>query len=73
MSKSQKPMVGTRIPQAWMEQIQEICDESGRSSSEILREALAEYLKRTDAESVKSINKRLAALERQYQKLVKLI
>lgn len=66
-------MVGARIPHAWMEQIQSICQESGKTPSEVVQEALAQYLKRTDTESVNSLNKRVAALERQYQKLLQLI
>lgn len=73
MSKGQKPMVGTRIPHAWMEQIQNICQESGKCPSEVVQEALAAYLGRTDVNSVSSLNKRVTALERQYQKLVKLV
>jgi hypothetical protein len=73
MSKGQKPMVGTRIPPSWMVQIQSICQESGKTTSEVLQEALAGYLGRTDVESIVSVNKRLAALERKYQKLAQLV
>ena len=66
-------MVGARVPHAWMDQIEGICSESGKSTSEVVQEALAQYLGRTDAESVTSLAKRVATLERQYQKLVKLI
>ncbi len=73
MSKGQKPMVGARVPHSWKDQIQSICTETGKSESEIVQEAIAQYLGRTDVNSVTSLNKRVAALERQYQKLVKLV
>lgn len=73
MSKGQKPMVGARVPHSWKDQIQSICNETGQSESEVVQAAIAQYLGRTDAHSVMSLNKRVAALERQYQKLVKLV
>lgn len=66
-------MVGARIPRAWMDQIQGICQESGKSPSEVVQEALAEYLGRTDVDSVSSLKKRVAALERKYRKLAELV
>jgi hypothetical protein len=38
-----------------------------------VQEAIAQYLGVTDAESVVSLAKRVSKLERQYQKLVKLV
>jgi RHH-type rel operon transcriptional repressor/antitoxin RelB len=73
MSKGQRPIVGARIPHSWKDQIQAICHESGKTESEIVQEAIAQYLGQTDANSVASLMKRVATLERQYQKLVKLI
>jgi predicted DNA-binding protein len=73
MSKGQKPMVGARVPHSWKDQIQSICNETGRSESEVVQEAIAQYLGKTDVNSVTSLNKRVSALERQYQKLVKLV
>lgn len=66
-------MVGARVPHSWKDQIEEICQESGKSESEVVQEAIAQYLNITDAESVVSLAKRVAKLERQYQKLVKLM
>jgi predicted DNA-binding protein len=73
MSKGQKPMVGARVPHSWKDQIQSICTETGKSESEVVQEAIAQYLGKTDVNSVTSLNKRVSALERQYQKLVKLV
>ena len=66
-------MVGARVPHAWMDQIEAICTESGKTTSEVVQEAIAQYLGQTNAGSVTSLAKRVAALERQYQKLVKLV
>ncbi|NJP12483.1 MAG: ribbon-helix-helix protein, CopG family [Leptolyngbyaceae cyanobacterium RU_5_1] len=73
MSQGQKPMVGARVPQSWKEQIESICKESGKTESEVVQEAIAQYLGRTDVTAIASLHKRVAALERQYQKLVRLV
>ena len=73
MTKGQKPTVGARIPHSWKDQIEEICEASGKSESELVQEALAQYLGITDIDSVVSLSKRVATLERQYQKLVRLV
>ena len=66
-------MVGARVPHAWMDQIEDICTESGKTTSEVVQEAIAQYLGQTNAGSAASLAKRVATLERQYQKLVKLM
>ncbi len=73
MSKGQKPMVGARIDYSWKDQIDSIRQESGKTESEIVREALAAYLGKTDAASIMTMSKRLAALERKYQKLAEMV
>lgn len=49
----ESPMVGARVPQDWHEQIQEIAAAAGRKEAEVVREALAQYLGKTDPSSVK--------------------
>jgi predicted DNA-binding protein len=73
MSQNQKPMVGARVPLEWKQQILGICQESGKSESEVVQEAIAAYLGRTNVASVQSMNKRVIALERKYQKLLALV
>lgn len=73
MTKGQKPTVGARVPHSWKDQIEAICQASGKSESEVVQEAIAQYLHITDADSVMSLAKRVTKLERQYQKLVKLV
>ncbi|MDX2242351.1 MAG: hypothetical protein NW224_16830 [Leptolyngbyaceae cyanobacterium bins.302] len=73
MSKGQKPMVGARVPHSWKEQIETLGRESGKTESEIVQEAIAQYLGKTDVNSIASLNKRVATLERQYKKLVQLV
>jgi len=69
MGKGQKPMVGARVPHTWKDQILDISQETGKSESEVVQEALAQYLGRTDLDSVESLMKRVATLERQLKKL----
>jgi hypothetical protein len=62
-----------RVPLEWKQQILGICQESGRSKSEVVQEAIAAYLGKTNVASVQSMNKRVIALERKYQKLLTLV
>lgn len=66
-------MVGARIPHSWKSQLQVLCQEAGKSESELVQEAIAAYLGKTDVDSLTSMQKRLGALERQYKKLATLV
>jgi hypothetical protein len=68
-----KPQISARIPAIWHEELLAICAETGQSISEVTQEAIAAYLGRTDVRAVSSLSKRVAALERQYKKLVNLV
>ena len=57
MSTGQKPSVSARVPQDWKEQITTICQESGKSESEVVQEAIAQYLVKTDVNSITSLIK----------------
>lgn len=64
----ESPMVGARCPVEWQQQIQEIASAAGRKEAEVVREALAQYLGKTDPGSVKgaiaSLEDRVETLER---------
>lgn len=66
-------MVGARVPHSWKDQIVGICHETGKTESEVVQEAIAQYLDRTDLDSVESLMKRVANLERQLKKLAQLV
>lgn len=66
-------MIGARVPHSWKNQISGITQETGKSESDIVREAIAQYLDRTDLNSVESLTKRVASLERQLKKLAQLV
>jgi galactitol-specific phosphotransferase system IIB component len=63
---SQNPHVGCRIPPDWHQQIIAVCEVTGQTSSQVLQEAIALYLKRSKAPTVRS---RLEALEEKVKKL----
>lgn len=73
----ESPMVGARVPHDWQQQIQEIAAAAGRKEAEVFREALAQYLGRTDPSSVKgaisSLEDRVASLERKLAGLGRLV
>jgi predicted DNA-binding protein len=73
MSKGQQPMVGARVPHSWKKQIDDLTKTTGKIESDIVREALAHYLDRTDIDSVDSLMKRVATLERQMKKLTQIV
>ena len=64
MSENQKPLVSTRIPQGWLTKLQAIAEASGRNQSQLIQEAIGNYLGHTTPDSVKSLAQRVAALER---------
>ena len=71
------PMVGARVPQEWQQQISAIAVATGRKEAEVVREALGQYLGKTDLGSVKgaisSLESRVADLERHLASLGRLV
>ena len=64
---AESPMVGARVPQDWQQQISAIAHSAGRKEAEIVREAIAQYLGKTDPTAVKgaiaSLEDRVVSLE----------
>ena len=73
----ESPMVGARVPQDWQQQIQEIASAAGRKEAEVVREALAQYLGKTDPGNVKGaiadLQDRVASLEKKLTGLGRLV
>ena len=65
---AESPMVGARVPQEWQQQIQAIANASGRKEAEVIREAIAQYLGKTDPVAVRGaiedLQDRVANVER---------
>ena len=65
---AESPMVGARVPQEWQQQISAIASAAGRKEAEVVRDALAQYLGKTDPTAVKgaisNLQERVAILER---------
>ena len=68
-----KPIASARIPHDWHQQISAIAAETGKTPSEVVKEAIGQYLGKTDPEAVAVMSRRLSKLERQYAKLAKLV
>ena len=68
-----KVLVAGRIPAEQAIQLKRIETETGKSESEVVREAIAQYLGKTDPDAVATMARRLSKLERQYTKLAKLV
>ncbi len=71
--KGELPVVGGRVPHVLKDQLTAFCTETGQTESQVIREALSAYLGVHTPESIESLNKRIAVLERQYKKLTQLI
>lgn len=71
--KGELPVVGGRIPHVLKDKLAAFCQETGQSESQIIRDALSAYLGVNTPDTVQSLDKRVAALERQYKKLTQLI
>ncbi len=74
---AESPMVGARVPQEWQQQISAIATTSGRKEAEVVREALGQYLGKTDLGSIKgaitSLEDRVDRLERKLAGLGRLV
>jgi RHH-type rel operon transcriptional repressor/antitoxin RelB len=74
---AESPMVGARVPQEWQEQISAIALASGRKEAEVVREALGQYLGKTDLGSIKGaitdLQERVEALKRKLASLGRLV
>lgn len=73
MGKGQKPIVRARVPPAWKDQIESICQATSKRESEVVQEALAQCLGRNDLDSGESLVKLVANLRRQMRKLAQLV
>jgi RHH-type rel operon transcriptional repressor/antitoxin RelB len=73
---AESPMVGARVPLDWQQKISVIALSSGRNEAEVVREALAQYLGKTDPLAVKGaiadLQSRLATVERKLASLGRL-
>lgn len=67
---SQKVMVGCRVSEEWHTEILSICEATGQTSSEVLNEAIALYLKKSKAVTVRS---RLEEIDQRLSKLALLV
>lgn len=68
-----KPIASARVPHEWHQQISAIAAETGRTPSDVVKEAIGQYLGKTDPEAVAAMSRRLSKLERQYKKLTQLV
>jgi RHH-type rel operon transcriptional repressor/antitoxin RelB len=74
---AESPMVGCRVPQHWQDQIRQIASASGRKESDVVREAVAQYLGEVSPGAVSgalaSLESRVAVLESKLAGLGRLV
>ena len=61
------------MPHRWDEQIRAITTETGRTLSDVVKEAIGLYLEKTEPNGIASMARRLTTLEKQIKKLVQLL
>jgi predicted DNA-binding protein len=71
--KGELSVVGGRIPHVLKDKLVAFCKETGQTESQVIRDALSAYLGVNTPDTIESLNKRVAALERQYKKLAQLV
>lgn len=62
--------VAGRVPESYKVQLQQIAQETGKTESELVKEAIAAYLGKTEPESVEKMSRRLTQLEKQVKTLI---
>jgi metal-responsive CopG/Arc/MetJ family transcriptional regulator len=62
------PMIGARIPQDYINELDAICEATGRSRSQVILEAIEVYLGKESDDTVES---QLAALKQEVEALKK--
>lgn len=71
--KRESPSIGCRVSHEVHDRLIALCEETGDSKSKILNDALCAYLGMNPPESAAMLGKRVAALERQFKKLMQMI
>ena len=58
-----KQMVGTRVPESWIDRLKELSESTGMSQSELIYQAVAKLI----GEDVSDVNDRIAGIEAEVQ------
>jgi len=64
-----KVVVSAKIEPKLKQRLQELCAEANKTESEFVRDVLKDCAKMTDPDSVRSMSRRLSAVERQLERL----
>ncbi|MEA5449455.1 ribbon-helix-helix domain-containing protein [Leptolyngbya sp. CCNP1308] len=63
-------LVAGRVPQSYVDQLDKIGAETGKCQSELVRDAIAAYLDKTEPEAVEKMSRCVAQLEKQVKALI---
>lgn len=63
-------LVAGRVPQSYVDQLDKIGEATGKCQSELVRDAIAAYLGKTEPEAVEKMSRRVAQLEKQVKALI---
>ena len=73
MSKQdQLVLIGAKVPTQWKEQIEALADSRGQNPSEVIREAIAGYLKLKPEDRDQSLAHRVRELEKKFLSFMQL-
>ena len=63
-------LVAGRVPQSYVDQLDQIGEATGKCQSELVRDAIAQYLGKTEPEAVEKMSRRVSQLEKQVKALL---
>jgi predicted DNA-binding protein len=63
-------LIAGRVPQSYVDQLDQIGAATGKCQSELVREAIAAYLDKTEPASVEKMSRKLSQIEKQVKALM---
>jgi metal-responsive CopG/Arc/MetJ family transcriptional regulator len=63
-------LVAGRVPQSYVDQLDKTGETTGKCRSELVKDAIAAYLGKTEPEAVEKMSRRVAQLEKQVKALI---
>lgn len=70
---AESPTVGVRIPSEWLEEINALCEQTGKTKTQIMLEALAQYLGKTTVSGIGAELEEVRTLLREHERRLEVV